>query len=35
VVSEETGGISIARGGEFRLHLSAEELESVLTEAMN
>ena len=35
VVSEETGGISIAKGGEFRLRLSAEELESVLTEAMN
>lgn len=31
IVSEETGGISIARGGEFRLNLSAEELESVLT----
>jgi diadenylate cyclase len=30
VVSEETGGISIAVHGEFRLHLSAEELESVL-----
>jgi len=30
VVSEETGGISVADGGEFRLHLSAEELEAVL-----
>ena len=34
VVSEETGGISIARNGQFRLHLSAEELEAVLTEGM-
>lgn len=31
VVSEETGGISIAKGGGFRLRLSAEELESILT----
>lgn len=31
VVSEETGGISIAMNGEFRLHLTAEELESILT----
>lgn len=31
VVSEETGAISIAVHGEFRLHLSAEELESFLT----
>ena len=31
VVSEETGAISIAVHGEFRLHLSAEELESILT----
>jgi len=31
VVSEETGAISIAKRGEFRLRLSAEELESVLT----
>ena len=30
VVSEETGGISIAMNGEFRLHLSSEELESIL-----
>lgn len=35
IVSEETGGISIARSGEFRLNLSAEELESVLTSEMN
>lgn len=34
VVSEETGSISIAKTGEFRLRLSAEELESVLTEEM-
>ena len=31
VVSEETGAISIAFHGEFRLRLSAEELESMLT----
>lgn len=31
VVSEETGSISIAFKGEFKLRLSAEELESVLT----
>jgi len=31
VVSEETGSISVAIRGEFQLHLSAEELESVLT----
>jgi uncharacterized protein (TIGR00159 family) len=31
VVSEETGSISIAIKGRFRLHLSAEELESILT----
>ena len=31
VVSEETGSISIALNGEFKLRLSAEELESVLT----
>lgn len=31
VVSEETGGISIAQNGIFRLRLSAEELESVLS----
>ena len=32
VVSEETGRISVANNGEFRLRLSAEELESVLTQ---
>ena len=34
VVSEETGGISIAQSGRFRLRLSAEELEQVLTDAL-
>ncbi len=34
IVSEETGGISIARSGQFSLRLSAEELESTLTELM-
>lgn len=32
VVSEETGGISVAIRGQFRLRLSAEQLESILTE---
>ena len=32
IVSEETGNISVAIGGKFRLRLSAEELESTLTE---
>jgi DNA integrity scanning protein DisA with diadenylate cyclase activity len=32
IVSEETGAISIAKDGEFRLRLSAEELEAVLTD---
>lgn len=35
VVSEETGRISVAIKGEFRLRLSAEELESILTKEMN
>ena len=35
IVSEETGGISIAVGGTFRLRLSAEQLESVLTEELS
>ena len=35
VVSEETGSISIALNGEFRLRLSAEELEGILTTEMN
>ena len=34
IVSEETGRISVAMKGEFRLRLSAEELESVLTQEM-
>ena len=34
VVSEETGTISIANHGEFRLRLSAEELESMLTNVL-
>ncbi len=34
VVSEETGGISVAVKGEFRLHLSAEELEGILTKEL-
>lgn len=32
IVSEETGGISAAYQGEFRLRLTAEQLESMLTE---
>ncbi len=31
IVSEETGSISIAEGGQFRLRLTAENLESMLT----
>ena len=31
IVSEETGGISVAHRGEFFLHLTAEELERILT----
>ena len=34
IVSEETGNISTARSGTFRLRLSAEELEQELTEAL-
>jgi uncharacterized protein (TIGR00159 family) len=34
VVSEETGGISVAVNGTFHLRLSAEELESILTKEM-
>lgn len=34
VVSEETGGISVAIGGEFQLRLSGEKLESILTAEM-
>ena len=35
IVSEETGGISIAYKGEFHLKLNAEELESMLTNEGN
>jgi len=35
VVSEETGGISVAIGGKFQLRLSAEGLESILTRELN
>lgn len=35
VVSEETGGISVAIKGTFQLRLSAEKLESILTQEMN
>lgn len=35
VVSEETGGISVAIHGNFHLRLSAEELESILTREIN
>lgn len=34
VVSEETGGISVAMGGEFKLRLTAEQLESILSSEM-
>uniref|UniRef100_A0AB33IPL5 Diadenylate cyclase n=1 Tax=Prevotella sp. GTC17253 TaxID=3236793 RepID=A0AB33IPL5_9BACT len=34
VVSEETGRISVANKGKFHLRLSAEELESILTQEM-
>ena len=34
IVSEETGAISVAERGKFRLNLSAEELESILTNEM-
>ena len=35
VVSEETGRISVAIRGQFRLRLSAEELESVLAKEIS
>ena len=35
IVSEETGNISIAQGGEFALRLTAEQLESRLTTALD
>ncbi len=34
VVSEETGGITVAIGGQLQLRLTAEKLESILTEEM-
>jgi DNA integrity scanning protein DisA with diadenylate cyclase activity len=34
VVSEETGSISVAIRSEFQLRLSAEKLESILTQEM-
>ena len=34
IVSEETGGISVAVKGRFRLNLSAEELEGILTKEL-
>lgn len=35
IVSEETGGISVAIGGGFQLRLSGEKLESILTETLS
>ncbi len=35
VVSEETGGISVAIQGQFQLRLSAEKLESILTDELD
>lgn len=35
VVSEETGGITVAIKGELQLRLSAEKLESILTQELN
>ena len=35
IVSEETGRISVAIKGEYKLRLSAEQLESILTHEMN
>jgi len=35
VVSEETGGITVAIKGEFQLRLSAEKLESILTKELD
>ena len=35
IVSEETGGISIAQRGVYDLRLSADKLEDYLTSAMN
>ncbi len=35
IVSEETGSISIAQRGDFKLHLAGNELESYLSEALS
>jgi DNA integrity scanning protein DisA with diadenylate cyclase activity len=35
IVSEETGRISVAITGQFKLRLSAEQLESILTQEMS
>ncbi len=35
IVSEETGSITVAQGGQFHLRLSAEELETILTREMS
>lgn len=35
IVSEETGAISIAQRGEFKLHLAGNELESILAKAFS
>ena len=35
IVSEETGGISIAKAGQFHLNLSGEQLEAILTREMS
>ena len=34
IVSEETGRISVAQNGQFRLRLSAEQLESIISHAV-
>ena len=34
IVSEETGRVSVAVNGEFKLRLSFEDLESILTKEM-
>lgn len=34
IVSEETGGISVAQGGQFKLRLASNELESYLVNAL-
>lgn len=34
IVSEETGGISVAQGGEFKLHMEGNELETYLVNAL-